>query len=283
MRCGASARMPMPTQARRLFNQLALQFELPFFSPTPPAPPAADKKRLIQFGAKVIPYRLKRTRRRSIGFVIDEDGLVVTSPRWVTLAEIDAALREKERWILANLHEMEGRRRATKYVAWEDGGNVPYLGSPLTLKSAPAGARGRDSVVHDSQVNTLTVSLPPGASAKQMRDRVKGWLQAEARRIFVERSAIYAARLGVTPKGLRLSSAKTRWGSCSADGKILLNWRLVHFPMSSIDYVVAHELAHLREMNHGPRFWQTVGEILPGFESARAHLAEPPAELLPVL
>jgi len=278
----------MPSQARRLFNQLALQFELPFFSPSPRAapdtrPPASDKKRLIQFGAQVVAYRLKRSRRRSIGFVIDEDGLVVTAPRWVTLADIDLALREKERWILLNLHEMEGRRRATRHVSWEDGGSVPYLGNPLTLKTAPAGARGRDAVVLDQDSKTLTVSLPPGAGAKQMRDRVQGWLQAEARRIFIERSAIYAARLGVTPQGLRLSSAKSRWGSCSADGKILLNWRLVHFPMSSIDYVVAHELAHLREMNHGPRFWQTVGEILPGFESARAHLAEPPAELLPVL
>jgi predicted metal-dependent hydrolase len=278
----------MPTQARRLFNQLALQFELPFFSPSPPAtpevrPPAQDKKRLIQFGAQVVAYRLKRSRRRSIGFVIDEDGLVVTAPRWVTLADIDLALREKERWILLNLHEMEGRRRATRHVSWEDGGSVPYLGSPLILRTAPAGARGRDAVVLDQENNTLTVSLPPAAGAKQMRDRVQAWLQAEARRIFNERSAIYAARLGVTPKGLRLSSAKTRWGSCNADGKILLNWRLVHFPVSSIDYVVAHELAHLREMNHGPRFWQTVGEILPGFESARAHLAEPPAELLPVL
>jgi predicted metal-dependent hydrolase len=274
----------MPTRARRLFDQLALQFELPFFSAAPAAEPrVADKKRLIQFGAQVVSYRLKRSRRKSIGFVIDEEGLVVTAPRWVSLADIDLALKEKQRWILVNLHEMGERRRATPHVSWQEGGRVPYLGVSLALCMAPRGVRGRDAVVLDLEAATLTVSLPPDAGPKQLRDRVQGWLQAEARRIFAERSAIFAKRLGVTPKGLRLSSAKTRWGSCSADGKILLNWRLVHFPMSSIDYVVAHELAHLREMNHGPRFWQTVGEILPGFESARAHLAEPPAELLPVL
>src|SRR5208282_5533310 len=105
----------------------------------------------------------------------------------------------------------------------------------------------------------------------------------EARRIFLERLALFAERLAVRYRVLRLSSATTRWGSCSAEGKILLNWRLVHFPLSSIDYVVAHELAHLREMNHGPRFWNTVAQVLPGFEAARAQLNDPPPEFLPLL
>jgi predicted metal-dependent hydrolase len=78
-----------------------------------------------------------------------------------------------------------------------------------------------------------------------------------------------------------LSSAATRWGSCTADGKIRLNWRLVHFPMSLIDYVVAHELAHLKEMNHSPRFWDTVESIFPEFREAREQLRSHPPELLP--
>jgi predicted metal-dependent hydrolase len=274
----------MPTSARRLFDQLALQFELPFFSAQPEVTPApsAEKKRLIQFGSQVVSYRLKRSRRKSIGFVVDEEGLSVTAPRWVPMSQIESALQEKERWIIVKIQEMQGRRRAVPHISWTDGGTLPYLGGTLELKTALAGSRAKDAVVFNPSARTLTVALPPGADAKQMRERVQGWLQAEARRIFEERSLIYAERLGVAPRQLRLSSAKTRWGSCNSDGKILLNWRLIHFPMSSIDYVVAHELAHLREMNHGPRFWQTVGEILPGFEAARAHLAEPPPDLLPV-
>jgi predicted metal-dependent hydrolase len=273
----------MPTSARRLFDQLALQFELPFFSPPAvEAPPPTDKTRLIQFGAQVVSYRLKRSRRKSIGFVVDEDGLAVTAPRWVPMGQIESALREKERWIIAKIQEMQGRRRAVPHIDWRDGGTIPYLGRTLVLRVAISGSRTRDAVVFNPLGDTLTVALPPGAETKQMRDRVQGWLQGEARRIFEERSLVYAERLGVAPRQLRLSSAKTRWGSCNSDGKILLNWRLIHFPMSSIDYVVAHELAHLKEMNHGPRFWQTVGEILPGFEAARAHLAEPPPDLLPV-
>ena len=273
--------MPMPTSARRLFDQLALQFELPFLSPQPETPPTADKKRLIQFGAQVLSYRLRRSRRKSIGFVVDEEGLAVTAPRWVPMSQIEDALHEKRRWILSKLQEMQGRRHAVPQISWCDGGTLPYLGSDLVLRVAVAGS-SREAVVFNPQTRSLTLALPPGAEAKQLRDRVQAWLQGEARRIFEERTVIYAGRLGIGPRQIRLSSAKTRWGSCNSDGRIMLNWRLIHFPMSSIDYVVAHELAHLREMNHGPRFWQTVGEILPDFETARAHLAEPPPALLPL-
>ncbi|MGA2551349.1 MAG: SprT family zinc-dependent metalloprotease [Burkholderiaceae bacterium] len=263
---------------------LALQFELPLFFPEEPETrtETARKSRRILFGARVLEYQLRRSRRRSIGFAVDELGLTVTAPRWVTLAQIDEALREKERWIFAKIAEMQERRRAIPRVHWEDGGTLPYLGAPLTLCLADHAQRG-EAVQYDASRRCLTVALPPLAGRQQLKDRVQGWLQAEARRIFAARLDFFAARLGVSQRSFRLSSAATRWGSCSSDGRILLNWRLVHFPMSSIDYVVAHELAHLKEMNHGPGFWKTVGQILPGFEAARAHLRDPPTELLPLL
>jgi predicted metal-dependent hydrolase len=108
-------------------------------------------------------------------------------------------------------------------------------------------------------------------------------MQNEARALFRERLAHYEERLGTSHRVLRLSSARTRWGSCSADGRILLNWRLIHFPLSSIDYVVAHELAHLKEMNHGPRFWATVAALLPDYEVAREQVKNPPPDLMPTL
>jgi predicted metal-dependent hydrolase len=94
---------------------------------------------------------------------------------------------------------------------------------------------------------------------------------------------VYAQRLGVRHRAYGLSSAATRWGSCSSDGKIRLNWRLIHFPLWIVDYVVAHELAHLREMNHSPRFWNTVASIFPEFREARQALKNHPPELLPVI
>jgi predicted metal-dependent hydrolase len=110
---------------------------------------------------------------------------------------------------------------------------------------------------------------------------VQGWLQSEAKRLFAERLEIYAAKLGVSYQRFSLSSASTQWGSCTADGRIRLNWRLVHFALPNIDYVVAHELSHLREMNHGPQFWATVQSVLPEFESARKALREQERENLP--
>ena len=117
-----------------------------------------------------------------------------------------------------------------------------------------------------------------GAGAEQLKDRVQAWLQAEARRVFAERIPLFAQRLGRTPKRWTLSSARTRWGSCTADGTIRLNWRLVHFPLDVVDYVIAHELAHLSEMNHGPRFWATVGDLFPEFRQARAWLRKVPVD-----
>jgi predicted metal-dependent hydrolase len=119
---------------------------------------------------------------------------------------------------------------------------------------------------------TLHVGLPHTAAPEQIRDAVQSWLQRQARRVFEERCRVFTDRLGVRYTRLSLSSAQTRWGSASADGSIRLNWRLIHFALHTIDYVVAHELAHLREMNHSPRFWDVVRSVLPDYERARGVL-----------
>ena len=225
--------------------------------------------------------RLKRSARRSIGFAIDSTGLTITAPRWVTLADIETAITEKQRWIFTKLIEWQTRveQRALPKVDWKDGAEVPYLGQPVRVKlGAPQG-----TLAFSAEDAALQVPLPLQADPQQIKDRVQGWLQGEAKRLFGERLAIYAEKLGVNYRAYALSSAATRWGSCSSDGKIRLNWRLIHFPLSIIDYVVAHELAHLREMNHSPRFWQTVESIFPEFREARQTLKSHPPELLPTL
>ncbi len=126
---------------------------------------------------------------------------------------------------------------------------------------------------------TLHVGLPQSAGAEQIRDAVQSWLQRQAKRVFEERCAHFAPRLGVRVKRLGLSSAQTRWGSANANGSVRLNWRLIHFGLPVIDYVVAHELAHLRVMNHSPRFWDVVRSVMPDYEGARGMLSD---DALPV-
>ena len=252
----------------------------PVVAPPPPAPlPDGVKLRTLALGASTLHYRLKRSARRSIGFSIDATGLTITAPRWVTLADIENAIAEKQRWIFAKLTEWQSRveQRALPRIEWRDGAAVPYLGKPVRV------ALGAAQLSFDEAARVLALPLPPQADPQQIKDRVQGWLQGEATRIFGERLPVYAQKLGVEFRSYALSSAATRWGSCSSDGRIRLNWRLVHFPLSIVDYVVAHELAHLREMNHSPRFWKTVESIFPEFREARKTLRHHPPELVPVM
>jgi predicted metal-dependent hydrolase len=252
----------------------------------PPVPPAAatptefrhpNPQRDIVLGGHRVAYALRRSRRRSIGFVIGADGLAVSAPRWVGLAEIESALREKSAWILRKLHEQRDRARRLDEarVDWRHGTTVPFLGEQITvvLDNRTTGA------VLQSDSRRLHLGLPPTASREQIRDAVQSWLQRQARRIFEERCGVFCTRLGVRMKRLSLSSASTRWGSASVDGTIRLNWRLVHFALPVIDYVVTHELAHLREMNHSAAFWDVVRSALPEYEAAKGALRH---EVLPV-
>ena len=121
---------------------------------------------------------------------------------------------------------------------------------------------------------TLHVGLAHTASADQIRDAVQAWLMRQARRLVEERLNHFAAQLGVRWNKLALSSAGTRWGTAHSDGSIRLNWRLIHFRLPVIDYVVAHELSHLRVMDHSPRFWDTVRAVVPDYAQLRGQLKD---------
>jgi predicted metal-dependent hydrolase len=245
-----------------------------------PAVPSNGKRR-IHLQEHFIDYTLLRSKRRSIGFLIEDEGLRITAPRWVTLGEIESAIREKQRWIFAKLNDRRERstRRLQPQMQWRDGASLPYLGADITLHIVATHTAG---ISYDPSIRQLTICLPADASEQQLKDRVQGWLQVEAKRLFSERLPIYAEKLGVNYRSFALSSAMTQWGSCTADGKIRLNWKLMHFALPQIDYVIAHELSHLREMNHSPRFWATVQSIFPEFEDAKKTLRDHAPETLPV-
>ncbi len=228
--------------------------------------------REIRLGQHAVAYEIKRTRRRSIGFVVSLEGLSVSAPRWVNQADIDSALHDKSDWILRKLGEQQERQRRLQAarVDWRDGTSIPFLGEPVIVVLDP---RATGAVLH-ADTQALHVGLPHIAQPVQIRDAVQSWLQRQARRVFDERCRHFAAQLGVRVTRLSLSSATTRWGSASADGSVRLNWRLVHFAMPTIDYVVAHELAHLQHMDHSPRFWDVVRSVVPDYEQHRSTLKD---------
>ncbi len=307
----------MTRQVAKALLQAALgQLHLPGFGPAEPEPAAAESvapaapgaaelpplalddalapgrfchpqaSREIDLGHAVVAYEFKRVRRRSIGMVVSADGLSVRAPRWVGVGEIEAALREKAAWIRAKLVEQHERARQQEAarIDWRDGASLPFLGETVILVLDPRATGavldgGADALPGAPRL-TLHIGLPHGAAPAQIRDVVQAWLQRQARRVFEERCALYAPRLGVHWRRLALSSAQTRWGSASADGSIRLNWRLIHFALPTIDYVVVHELAHLREMNHSPRFWEVVRSVIPDVDAARGALRDGALPLL---
>ena len=252
----------------------------PVASTVPDTPIPAGHRR-IRLDHLNLDYRLLRSKRKTIGFLIDDEGLRVSAPRWVTINEIEIAIASKQQWIFRKMNEQRERsvRRLQPAMVWRDGATFPYLGTEITLRIADPGTL---SGAHfNTHTRELHLSLPSPVTEQQLKDRIQGWLQTEARRLFAERLDLYAAKLGVSYQSFALSSASTQWGSCTADGKIRLNWRLMHFALPNIDYVVTHELSHLREMNHGPQFWATVQSVFPEFGQARKTLRDHEPALLP--
>ncbi|MCX8521823.1 MAG: SprT family zinc-dependent metalloprotease [Rhodoferax sp.] len=243
------------------------------------AHPKANRE--VRLQDAIVAYAFTRAKRRSIGFVVGPDGLAVRAPRWTPLQEVDAALQEKARWILRKLQESQQRqnRLESARLEWRDGVTLPYMGQTIGVLLDPThGFSGRGAQLQPAGENgtlqTLHVGLPRAAAPEQIRDAVQAWLMRQAQANFTERMTLFAPQLGVEWKKLRLSSAGTRWGSASADGSIRLNWRLIHFRQPVIDYVVVHELSHLRVMDHSPSFWNTVASVVPNYQSLRAQLKE---------
>ena len=236
--------------------------------------------RQLQLGACLVAYEFKRGKRRTIGLSVGPDGLSVSAPRWTPLAEVEALLRDKARWVLDKLQAVRERQAQSEQarIEWCDGARFPYLGETVQLQLDPThGFSAAGAVLERTPDGArLRVGLPQLASAEQIRDVAQAWLMREARALFVARLDHFAPALGVRWTKLRLSSAGTRWGSASADGSIRLNWRLIHFGPQVIDYVVAHELSHLRVMDHSPQFWGTVASVMPDYQERRLALHKLP-------
>lgn len=234
----------------------------------------------------VVAYYFTRAKRRTIGFVVGADGLAVRAPRWTPLYEVEAALQEKGRWIVRKLHETRERfeKISSARIVWADGVVIPYLGADLRIVLDPThGFNGKGaelqavalpggSAVKTESANVLLVGLPKTAGPDQIRDAVQAWLMQQAKTLFLSRMAYFSPLLRVQWTRLRLSNAGTRWGSASTDGSIRLNWRLIHFRTPVIDYVVAHELSHLRVMDHSRTFWDTVATVVPDYADLRKQL-----------
>jgi len=201
--------------------------------------------------------RNPRARRLILSVDPGEARPALVIPAFVSVGEAQAFLEQRRDWLCRRLAALPAR------APFADGAVVPFKGAALVLRHRP-GARGvawRDG-------DHLDVAGDPRHLARRAAD----WLKAEARRDFAARAARMAQELGRPAPRVGIRDPRRQWGSCSSDGTLRLSWRLVMAPEPVIDYVVAHEVAHLVEMNHGPGFWAVVARLTPHMATARIWL-----------
>lgn len=225
-------------------------------------PPEA---RTLDLAGDAVPYTLVRRRgRRGVGLKVDAGGLTVSAPLSIPVARIEHLVRESERWVVKKLAVW--RDRQVPVVRWEEGETFPHLGGRLRLRLADA-RRARCAREGDDLV-AFVPSREPAVVAKA----VVAWYRREALAHFAHRAFFFARLAGLAPPRVMLSSATLRWGSCNSRREIRLAWRLLKAPPAHIDYVVCHELAHLRHMDHSPAFWAEVARLCPDHRRLRDEL-----------
>jgi predicted metal-dependent hydrolase len=226
-----------------------------------------SEPRTIRLGDRDINFLLKRSpnRRRAV-MTIDERGLAVSVPWRTSDRYIARFLQDSASWVLRKLDAWESRK--PKLRLWQDGELVDYLGRQLRLELAEE----QHALTQLLDGDVLALSLPGPHEAETVRAALVKWYRRHAQTYFRARVDHYSAQLGILPPRVFISSAHTRWGSCNANGEVRLNWRLIQAAPHIVNYVVAHELAHLREMNHSVRFWRVVERLCPDYVSARTEL-----------
>jgi predicted metal-dependent hydrolase len=205
---------------------------------------------------------LRRSRRRrTLGLTVTAREVRIHAPSWTPRAEIERYVLEQRDWLRLAWTRLQARAPQSPADALTE---VRYLGRALRLDiqaSLFVGVR--------RQGDTLRVHAPLDVDIVAL---VRAWLHTQATRLLAWRLARIARKLGRAPSRFALSNAQTQWGSCTRRGHVRLNWRLVQAPLSLIDYVAAHELAHLVHLDHSPRFWAQVAELCPDALARRAEL-----------
>ncbi|MGB9152687.1 MAG: SprT family zinc-dependent metalloprotease [Alphaproteobacteria bacterium] len=226
---------------------------------------------ILALGSESIAFSVTRSRKRkrTIVFKMESDfSLRVLAPVSPSLRSLTRILQNRAPWIA---RELANRKKSLPLPRYIDGAVFSYLGHTYTLRvtqgvHAPQSCLLSPRVLH---VHVPDENLSTENLQQEVRLEIMLWVKKRARIKLKKRLDLWALRMGVTYKKLIVTDPERRWGSCSVDNIIRLNWRLMLAPLPIIDYVVAHELAHVRHKNHSPRFWGFLAETMPDVQSRR--------------
>ena len=231
----------------------------------------APESSAVTWGETRLPYTIRRSarRRKTVAVTVDPAGSVlVVAPERFATDRLDAIVRRKAEWIALRLRHAESQGPPLAPREFVSGESVLYLGRHYRLKvhAAPSGAaRLRGGWLH--------VPAPAGPQqAAHVQAALVSWFRRHAAERLPERVAAWRVRAGVPLPRVVIADQQKRWGSCDQCGTIRLNWRIVQAPMRLVDYVVVHELVHLRHRGHGRDYWQAVGRVMPDYERRREDL-----------
>lgn len=230
----------------------------------------------VRFGRSDINYTVERSAsRKTLTIAVDlRGGVTVQAPRDTSDEKIAAVVRRKGPWVLRRLADLAELPPAPPPKEFVNGEGFVYLGRGYRLKVMPEGNCHIPSVKLRS--GHLHVTIPAGSQptdvAGMVRDALVGWYKGRARERLAERVTLFAQRLGDPVPSVHVRDPQKRWGSCSRKGELRFNWRIMMAPLSLVDYVVAHEVCHLKFKNHSPAFWRFLRQLMPDYEERRERL-----------
>jgi len=227
------------------------------------------------FGQAQVFYDIVRSGRTTVGIEVRPDKrVVVRAPANVGEERLIDIIRQKAPWILRQVARMQSTNARQVEKEFVSGESFPYLGRSYRLKVLTNGSDDAASV--ELQAGRLWIMTNSSIDAKETRPHIRNaiinWYQERAREVLTRRVEVFSKKTGIKPTRVNVKSQLRRWGSCTRNGTLNLNWRIVMAPSSIIDYVVAHELCHLKIHNHSTDFWQFLGAILPDYQKHREWL-----------
>ncbi len=209
---------------------------------------------------------IRSPRRKTIALIIDRNGqLIVRAPAHTSYENIHRIVCEKSAWIQQKQHEMRVTPPVVRQKRFVNGEFFYYLGQRYPLQFSK---RVKPPLLFNGSFS-LAESAHIGA-----RQVFKEWYREQCREVVTERAALHARRLNLHYHRIRITSAQTRWGSCSSKGNLNFSWRLVMAPLEVIDYIVVHELCHLKEPNHSKKYWHRVAMAMPDYRIHRKWLKD---------
>lgn len=221
----------------------------------------------LTVGNTVIEYAIRKsTRAKKINITVSTRGVTVSVPGHVSVQEAKKFVATKKEWILRHIEEYRQKELQNPPKKYIDGEKLLFLGQEITLRTITFNSKKITMEISDGNAWFYIPAIVPEEERPAIiKNALINWYRDFAKKLLFEKAEFYARKMGVKYNQIRIKEQKTRWGSCSRKKNINFNWKIILAPSQAVDYLVVHELAHLKYMNHSACFWQEVEKFFPNY------------------